>query len=53
MLGYFCAEVITLKPFSIHKMFLSSYEEDVRQILSRSTNQNNFQGHFCSYSIET
>ena len=55
MLGHFCAEVVTLtlKPFSLHKMLLSSYEGVMRQILSRNNNQNNFRGHFCSYSIET
>ena len=39
MLGHFCAEVVTLtlKPFSLHKMLVSSYEGVMRQILSRKT----------------
>lgn len=36
-LGQFCAEVITLVPLPIRKMFLEIYEEHIKQILSGNT----------------
>ena len=42
VLGQFCAEVITLVPLPIRKMFLEIYEEHIKQILSGNTTHNIF-----------
>ena len=42
VLGQFCAEVITLVPLPIRKMFLEIYEENIKQISSGSTTHNIF-----------
>ena len=42
VLSQFCAEVITLVPLRIRKMFLEIYEENIKQISSGSTTHNIF-----------
>ena len=42
VLGQFCAEVITLVPLRIRKMFLEIYEEHIKQILLGNTTHNIF-----------
>ena len=40
-----------LVPLPRHKMLLQISEEDIREISSRSTNQNNFGRDFCRHTI--
>ena len=51
---HFCASVSLLCTSSpIHKMLLKSYEEVIKQISSKSTNNNTLFGEFCMHSIKT